>query len=227
MVQIQKQTRGATSSLATQNPILADGQLVLEKSVDGKYRKVKAGNGTGSFNDLPYLWIEEAPLDGKQYARKDAGWEEVASVDNALDTFTGTFTTAGNTVAITNPTIHESSFIQIGTTTGTGLLSAVLSEGSMVVYSTDTEAVGTEFRYLILNNGGTFTNVIKGDGGFATWGNTTTVFDSNITLSSYISVGTNTAVGMLEGVVTTAGSMTVNSSANETTGATFTYMIIN
>ena len=55
MAQIQKQTRGMTSSLATQNPILADGQLVLEKSADGKYRKIKSGNGTNNFNDLPYL----------------------------------------------------------------------------------------------------------------------------------------------------------------------------
>ena len=130
-------------------------------------------------------------------------------------------------MTIANSAIHESSFIQIGTTTGTGLLSAVLSEGSMVVQSTDTEVAGTEFRYLILNNGGTFTNVRKGDGGFATGGTTTTVFDSNITLNSYVSIGTNTAVGMVEGVVTSAGSMVVHSSATEAPGATFTYMIIN
>ena len=69
-------TRGGTAAnLATVNAVPLARELVVETDTG----KVKLGDGVTPYNELPYIQsgIPDAPEDGKQYARKDAGWVEV------------------------------------------------------------------------------------------------------------------------------------------------------
>jgi hypothetical protein len=75
--------RDTAASWANANPILSQGEPAFE--IDTGREKI--GDGVTEWNSLAYKvaggGIGEAPEDGNQYARKDAGWEQVsAPADN-------------------------------------------------------------------------------------------------------------------------------------------------
>ena len=51
--------RGTTEALSSQNPIILDGQLVVEKSATGI--RLKIGDGSTAYNDLPYIECMDVP----------------------------------------------------------------------------------------------------------------------------------------------------------------------
>lgn len=51
---------GTSVALASVNPILSAGELCLETDT----RRMKAGDGTTYWNNLPYLWDAETMIDG-------------------------------------------------------------------------------------------------------------------------------------------------------------------
>ena len=63
--------RGLAATWTSRNEVLLDGEFGLERDTG----RVKIGNGTTAWNDLPYSFVwPEAPMNGETYGRKNGGW---------------------------------------------------------------------------------------------------------------------------------------------------------
>lgn len=75
------QRRDTAANWTAANPTLASGEFGYETDT----KKLKIGDGSTAWNSLAYR-IDEAPIDGQQYARKDGGWV-VVSGGSGSDSF--------------------------------------------------------------------------------------------------------------------------------------------
>jgi hypothetical protein len=90
--------------------------------MSGAVKIISKGMQISSSNPLPIKiiggssGIPEAPIDGKQYARKDAGWVEVVAGSGSMSTFDGTmdFLTGNQmvTATIADATMTDTKVIQ-------------------------------------------------------------------------------------------------------------------
>lgn len=75
------QLRGGTyTALSTENPLLARRELCVEVDTG----KIKVGNGTDNYNDLPYAGgggTEFPESDGKVYVAKNGAWVQATIVE--------------------------------------------------------------------------------------------------------------------------------------------------
>jgi hypothetical protein len=95
--------RDTAASWANANPILSQGEPAFE--IDTGREKI--GDGVTEWNSLAYRvasgGIGEAPEDGNQYARKNAGWEQVsAPADNLVQSIAFTDTAGVVSVPFTH-----------------------------------------------------------------------------------------------------------------------------
>lgn len=77
------QRRGTAAEWTSANPILADGEFGYETDT----KKLKMGDGSTAWNSLVYR-IDEAPIDGTEYVRKDGAW--ASSSGSGGDSFSTT-----------------------------------------------------------------------------------------------------------------------------------------
>lgn len=75
------QRRGTAAAWTAANPVLASGEFGYETDT----KKLKMGDGSTAWNSLAYR-IDEAPIDGQEYSRKDGAWI-VASGGSGGDSF--------------------------------------------------------------------------------------------------------------------------------------------
>lgn len=77
------QRRGTAAEWTSANPILADGEFGYETDT----KKLKMGDGSTAWNSLVYR-IDEAPIDGTEYVRKDGQW--TSATGGGSDSFSTT-----------------------------------------------------------------------------------------------------------------------------------------
>ena len=92
-VEMIKILRGTTSSLQSNNPILQDGQLGLERTEYGS--KMKAGDGSTKWNSLPYIQVtlpeefNNVQMHNNIYRGKDLTnvytWDQISDMLNSND----------------------------------------------------------------------------------------------------------------------------------------------
>lgn len=77
---ILKHRRGSTEQWAKSDEIIYDGEIVVEKSNDG-YTRLKVGDGTKKFSELPYMNIPGYALVTKKISIElpAANWEGTSS----------------------------------------------------------------------------------------------------------------------------------------------------
>lgn len=139
------QRRGTAAAWSLANPTLAEGEIGYETDT----KKWKFGDGATAWNALVYK-IDDAPIDGTEYVRKDGAWASAAGgggdsfsstsyilredFDRGFSTSTATGTSFVTTQAL--PVVYES-------TAGISTYAASVSGGPGVVsLSTGTSSSG-------------------------------------------------------------------------------------
>lgn len=91
-------TGGATPVTAV-NGNLPDGTGNVTLAIPDATSDLTNDSGFITAADVPAAPVQEAPVDGKQYARKDAGWEEVVSSGGG-GAWPAPFEEVGNTISL-------------------------------------------------------------------------------------------------------------------------------
>ena len=91
-------TGGATPVTAV-NGNLPDGTGNVTLAIPDATSDLTNDSGFITAADVPAAPVQEAPVDGKQYARKDAAWEEVVSSGGG-GAWPSTFEEVGNTISL-------------------------------------------------------------------------------------------------------------------------------
>lgn len=157
------QRRDTAANWTAANPTLASGEIGYEKDTT----KWKFGDGSTAWNSLSYK-IDEAPIDGQEYARKDGDWI-VATGGSGGDSFSETAyilredfdrgfaeSTATGTSFVTNnatPVVYVSTTGNTSYGTSTASAPGVLALGTGTSSSGYSSAIVTAGRRLVIGGG--------------------------------------------------------------------------
>lgn len=114
--------RATSTKWSEINPILLAGELGLESDM----ARLKVGDGTSTWNDLEYLYVDPSPIDNITYGRKNGEWVDIYSVAN-LQVSTGTATEVNSYIPLSGEPIYDTTnnvlYIGDGSTTRGNLVS--------------------------------------------------------------------------------------------------------